>query len=357
MVTATERPKRQKQVFQSASETAHVWAQQTQAYGRNPRGNLYFEGPTIYSYGDYFPLARFAGRGVVFVTRRRCTYSTNKHKRVVEAALSGLGVQVIRVNDVRPDANVSENVRILMADIVTIAKEHYKAHHRDRRDYLRSLIRDCAAYTHFMGQGGTAELASLVAAAETDPQFWARLAVCSRATALLLDSKKEERLWRAGADEAAFSGRHDARWDRRNELREAIGPLAVDAWRNGRTRVKLPADLCERFDDCLSLVEKERGVLVNQYKNYNNCPILLRIRGDEIETNRGERVTVEAAIRAWPYLRAHQVPPQLIGRHEARYFVANGGLHIGCHRIPVAEMNLIAAQLGLKGQIGESPAS
>ena len=33
----------------SNSMVAHVWAQQTQSEGRSNNGNLYFEGPCIYS--------------------------------------------------------------------------------------------------------------------------------------------------------------------------------------------------------------------------------------------------------------------------------------------------------------------
>ena len=41
------------------SMVAHVWAQQTQAHGRNAGNTFYFEGPTIYSYGEHFPIATF----------------------------------------------------------------------------------------------------------------------------------------------------------------------------------------------------------------------------------------------------------------------------------------------------------
>jgi hypothetical protein len=84
-------------------------------------------------------------------------------------------------------------------------------------------------------------------------------------------------------------------------------------------------------------------------------PTMLRIVGDEIETSRGARVTVRAAVRAWPHLKAHQVPPQPVGQFEAGEF-RDGILYIGCHAIPVAELNRVAAQLGLDGQVGDSPA-
>ena len=50
--------KRARTVFDN-SMVAHVWAQQGQDFGRSNNGNLYFEGPTIFSYGSHFPIASF----------------------------------------------------------------------------------------------------------------------------------------------------------------------------------------------------------------------------------------------------------------------------------------------------------
>src|SRR3990167_9230924 len=48
---------RQRQVFPT-DEIPHKWAHQTQEEARNPQGNLYFRGPTLYSYRDSYPIAR-----------------------------------------------------------------------------------------------------------------------------------------------------------------------------------------------------------------------------------------------------------------------------------------------------------
>jgi hypothetical protein len=39
-------------------DVAHVWAHQLQSHARNKRGNFYFQGDTIYSYGSHFPIAK-----------------------------------------------------------------------------------------------------------------------------------------------------------------------------------------------------------------------------------------------------------------------------------------------------------
>ena len=45
------------------------------------------DGPTIYSYGRHFPIARFDGANVVLFTSRDCSVSTRRHKRYVEQAI------------------------------------------------------------------------------------------------------------------------------------------------------------------------------------------------------------------------------------------------------------------------------
>lgn len=73
-----------KQVF-SNSEVPHIWAQQKQDYGRG--SNIFFEGPTIYSYGRHFPMATIAGDDVFFTTRSY-SVSTGKHLSKTRSAIS-----------------------------------------------------------------------------------------------------------------------------------------------------------------------------------------------------------------------------------------------------------------------------
>lgn len=85
---------RQKQVF-PRDTVAHLWAHKAQDSARDPSGNLYFTGPTIYSYGSHFAIAHilsdecgpeFAGR----VLWNDATYSntTAKMKSIVWQALT-----------------------------------------------------------------------------------------------------------------------------------------------------------------------------------------------------------------------------------------------------------------------------
>lgn len=75
-----------KQVF-NTNEVAHIWAAQSQDKGRNPGGNFYFEGATMFSYGGHFPIATIEGNDVLF-TLRSYSNTTAKHIGKTRAAVS-----------------------------------------------------------------------------------------------------------------------------------------------------------------------------------------------------------------------------------------------------------------------------
>ena len=78
--------KPKKTVFDTA-QCAHVWAQQTQDWGRNAKGTVYFERETIYSYGNHFPMARFATPEIVLINKAKYSVSTSSHQSDVSAAV------------------------------------------------------------------------------------------------------------------------------------------------------------------------------------------------------------------------------------------------------------------------------
>ena len=79
-------------------EVAHMWANQTQEEARNPGGNFYFRGATIYSYGSHFPIATLLNDGNVLFTTRKYSNTTAKHVSMARGACSHKSV--IYVNEV-----------------------------------------------------------------------------------------------------------------------------------------------------------------------------------------------------------------------------------------------------------------
>lgn len=75
-----------KTVF-SGRQVCHVWAQQTQATGRNSTNTIFFDGPSIYSYGRHFEMARFIGEAVL-VNCAKYSVTTSKHLSWVRQAVT-----------------------------------------------------------------------------------------------------------------------------------------------------------------------------------------------------------------------------------------------------------------------------
>jgi hypothetical protein len=85
---------RQKQVF-PRDTVAHLWAHKAQDSARDPSGNFYFTGPTIYSYGPHFAMAHILAdecgpelAGRVLWNDAKSSNTTSKHKSIAWRALT-----------------------------------------------------------------------------------------------------------------------------------------------------------------------------------------------------------------------------------------------------------------------------
>ena len=84
----------EKKTFSGKHDTAHAWAQQSQHEGREAARvlRIFFEGPTIYSYGRHFPIATFhqkkGGARVVLFTTRGYSNTTAAHIQAARGAIS-----------------------------------------------------------------------------------------------------------------------------------------------------------------------------------------------------------------------------------------------------------------------------
>jgi len=85
--------------------------------------------------------------------------------------------------------------------------------------------------------------------------------------------------------------------------------------------------------------------------------VLLRVNGDEIETSQGARIPLAAAPLVWAAVqrivgRGIAYTPEglggmKIGDYAVREIRTDGTLIVGCHKIPHAELQLMAQRLGL----------
>lgn len=84
--------------YRSNSQLVHAWANQLTPEGK--ASNIFFEGPTIYSYGRHYQIAKFVTcesvEKVVFVNSNGYSMTTAKHKNLVLGSIPD-GIKVFKV--------------------------------------------------------------------------------------------------------------------------------------------------------------------------------------------------------------------------------------------------------------------
>lgn len=324
---------------------AHLWAHQTQDYARNPHGNFYFQGTTIYSYGTHFPIARHVDENTILFTTRGYSPTTSKHICCVRSAMPG-GKRVFYVHNPAAD---------------------WIGAHRDNHDKLLATIKDCerafagsrlkkAAYLkdwehailaanvyakHFKLNRKPAKLkvtAAMKAAIKISNE---KLAVHEAKVEAAREKKAEEyRQWAArNAEEAKRREEEKAR-----ELAEweATKTEKWAAWLRGEVATTVLQDRHSHPVLLRAIPEgtEQRGAFLEQ---------------DILETSHGAIVPLEDARRAFVIVRmcrcknkewhrnGEQVP---VGDFQLDSISATGNVVAGCHKIHWEEIERFAKAQG-----------
>ncbi len=98
----------QKHVFKT-DEIAHLWANQTQTDARNPQGNLFFEGNTLYSYRHSWRVGVIVkndnGSKAVMINSNTYSVTTAKHTSSARYASRHMTQFVLPLGDYTPNYN------------------------------------------------------------------------------------------------------------------------------------------------------------------------------------------------------------------------------------------------------------
>lgn len=342
--------KRTKHVFKT-DEIPHLWAHQTQDSARNPGGNLYFSGDTIYSYGSHFPIARIVKQGkktCVLFTTRSYSVTTSGHISAVRGAIPR---DLPVFNVMHPNDSPIGSLASYTSAIATLAQSA-----RDRKmettryqdvQSAEALIAECKAFCKFFKI--------------KQPKF-AKLPV--------IDVDKLQRQNDAIKERARTKqARDQARWD----ARQAEAKAENDRWNASGFCKHTPAhdankygdrNTCERETEEDEWTAKSADIIaawrVNdpsaRLRNAYNLPSMLRLSADktEVETSLGARVPVQHAKRALQIVRLFQSRGREYVRgtrsiHLGHYVVdridADGTLHAGCHVIKFEEIERVAVEL------------
>lgn len=279
-----------KTVFTS-QQCIHVWAQQTQREGRNSNRSIFFEGPSIYSYGRHFEMARFV-EGVVLVNGARYSVTTSKHQSYVRRAITQY-----------PSFNVPsmEDHSANVAYLIDQSRDHYDKALRARK-YQDALLTDGRMYKvhakEYIEKFG-------VAVPDSHAELWRLIR-----TNAYVKSDVQEALLR-NAREARAKER-DAQ-----QAREAV----------------------QRAQEAEQLEKWKAGGSVGRYFS----AMALRVKGDVVQTSRGAEVPIIEAKKLYRLLAL--TPSLAIGRRVGHFTVSNvteTELVVGCHTIPLDEIERIA---------------
>ena len=281
-----------KKVFSNHSEVAHIWAQQSQEDGR--AANIFFEGTRIYSYGKHFCIANFIDPETVLFTTREYSVSTAGHKSLTRQAVSHK--RIFEVPSISPDeytpVDHAENVKYYLDQIQEERGAALRAHSRGRwyLDAAEAYAQHINDYIdHFDLKNKHIDAAGIF----TD--------------------KERKKI-------AAKAGAHVKRTEERNAAALLKNAADLELWTGG---------------------DQTKG------RSFYSLPVKLRVKlpfGEKraiVETSHGARVT---CIEAAAFLQAMDAGADLDGREIGSYTaqgVEDETLIIGCHKIPLAEIDRI----------------
>jgi hypothetical protein len=322
MQTTIEKKKRVKQVFNS-SAVAHVWARQTQSEGRDARRSIYFEGPTIYSYGYHFPIATIVkgkdGAPLVLFTTRDYSRTTSKHKYAARYAVNHLK----KIYVFNPLGRPVENVKYIIEGL----KNDIQALKNSQRSYTKviGLLSSIAngrdnlqAYVNYLGFFSKAFEKTIILTGELKQ-------VRRDARKMLKYYAIGDAITQAKIDE--LRARHEAREEAREakeraeaEARQARALQRLEGWESGEFNIN-------------SIIELDK--------------IYLRVKDGEIQTSKGVRVSIPRArelyykwLECLECIEGESINGYVVGKVSKWY------INIGCHHIEKDQIFKIAGLLG-----------
>jgi hypothetical protein len=289
-------------------EIPHLWAHQSQDEARNSTGSLYFEGPTIFSYGPHFPIARHVtnarGENAVLFTTAHHSVTTSGHCSAVAGAIPP-NVPVFRV-----------------------------AHLRNSWGDLRDHARNVESYVHRIS-----ELLGKAKRARVNRDWHQR-----EALALREQLRGYVSFFDLIATAIPESNELDAleAWIREHEAEE-------------RQRREEAARIAEQVRRREQAEQIQRFLAGDPYASYiAGVSPMLRVVGDEVETSLGARFPRAHAIRGLALVRGvrasgREYIPNGHAIHLGHYVIdriePDGTVHAGCHVVRWEEIERIAPQL------------
>lgn len=338
-----------KKVFGSHNQLAHVWAQQNAPEGYSSDKRMFFDGPTLYSYGRHYAIAMFStdkkGNPVVLFNSSGYSPSTGKHTSIARRAVS---VPIVELRD--PTKPPQWTIEFIDLDFANLLKKYAATTHagakakivrtlealnRERNDignYLikgfrpKALPKDLAKHALKLVEADKAK------AKAAEEKRLAAFEAAIQDAEIVLEAKRDEwpAMWRTGFTPPLTYDGHE-----------------VSAWR------RAVHYLCYDRDTVLMRIKSQRGTLESDIPELNG--VQARLSLGVIETSRGAEFPIDAALRALPVIRRMKKQGKgwqrngetlPLGSFQIDTIYPDGNVKAGCHLVTYAEIELIAKELG-----------
>lgn len=321
-----------KTVFSSFDGIAHLWANQKQENARCSNG--FFENNTIYSYGHHFEIGKIFNeikvnnKPVILLTKEKYSATTSKHQSLVRWAIPKEQYTVIYVfsgvNDLYRRRYLLDgmfNQERAKRQIESLSTEFFNILSSQKTSkivsYLPHLVESYDNLRLFCKAAKLRMPTKVTRAYDTFMANWPALQEKLNANrAKHAISVEKARQTRRENDNAKWE-RHKAIW-------------AEQARINALSKI-------DRLKDFL----KDETI---QPETFNTDLTYLRIKNEKIETSRNANVSIKSAKLLYSMIKEGM---NINGHNIDGYICVgiNGTLKIGCHEIPMSEVNRIATQL------------
>jgi len=307
-------------------EISHIWMHQSKADARNPQGNLFFEGKTIYSYRTSYPLAEHVEnakgeKAILLRAGPAFSVTTAGHLSLVRHAIPSSAI-VFEVPNVRATYQWAEpgiDHATNLDYFVEQSKEALAKAQKSRKYGLDTLSK---AFDY------EDQALKYAAFFEIPTGAWGRFSFLPQGEELdALQAKLREREERAEAVDKVRRAKQEAKWAEESRIRALKAEEQIELWKQGNPHAHVPW----------------------------GSPTMLRVKGDEVETSKGARVPVEHARRILRLVRIAVAKGQdiiptsqlesTIGYYKVDRIESSGTLHAGCHVIAYDEIERIAPAL------------
>ena len=281
-------------VLKNHSEVSHYWANKIQPQGK--ACNMFFEGDIIYSYGYHFPMAKHINDNLILFTSKGYSVSTSKHLGITRSAIpSEIEVLTVPEVDIRNNTLTShiDNIEYFINEIKTNFGKSERAR-KYKEMYLRNGLANINNMKRYL------ELFKVKSKLPSGLKKAVNLFINMDNTEIMEVIKAEQDIQKK------------AELQRKKEQEKKFLEL-LPKWKNNEV-YNLP-----------------------YYKKQ-----YLRLANNEIETSLHVKISIETFKKYYSMLKSGK---SLLNEKIDYYRVTKQDsnlLTIGCHAIPISEINYIA---------------